>query len=80
MKWKGGGKEKWSTEEGEREDGAERQRAVVDITAVIRLSDSLPNAPLWETQSCVTSNAAKAQRMHTCLNMCAHTHTGNACL
>lgn len=48
-----------------REEVAERQRAVVDVTAVIHLSDSLPNAPLGETQSCVTSNAANAQSSHT---------------
>lgn len=67
----------WGTKKGEREEVAARQRAVVDITAVIHLSDSLPNAPLGETQSCVTPNAAK---VHTRLHTCAYTHRGNTCL
>lgn len=49
-----------------------QQRAVVDITAVIHLSDSPPNAPLGETQSCVTSNAANAQPEHACLHTCTY--------
>lgn len=76
--WKGGGNRRngaWGTEEREREEVAEKQRAVVDITAVIHLSDSLPNAPLGETQSCVTSNAANSQRAHACLHTYAYTHT-----
>lgn len=48
----------------------ERQRAEVDITAVIHLADSLPNTPLGETQICVTTNAANA---HTFAYKCVHT-------
>lgn len=69
----------WGAEEAEREreKEAEKQRAVVDNTAIIHLSDSLPNAPLGETQRCVTSNA---QHKHTCLHTCAYTYRGNTCL
>lgn len=43
-------------------------RVVVDITALIHLSDSLPNAPLGKTQRCVTSNAANAaKRIPICI-------------
>lgn len=70
----------WGSEEGEREEAAERQGAVVDITAVIHLSDNLPNAPLGETQSRVTLNAANAQRTHICLHTCANTCIENTCL
>lgn len=55
-----------------------KQRAVVDITAVVHLSDSPPNAPLGETQSCVTSNAANAKCKHICLHTCSN--KGGCCL
>lgn len=57
-----------------KERGRRRQGALVDITAVIHLSDSLPNAPLGETQHCVTSNAANAQYKYTRLHTCAYIH------
>lgn len=72
----GGGKEKWSMghrERGEREEAASRQRAAVDVTAVIHLSVSLPNASLGETQSCVTP--LKAANAHTHLHSRADTRT-----
>lgn len=66
---KGRRNEAWGTKKGEREEVAARQRAVVDITAVIHLPDSLPKAPLGETQSCVTLNAANAHtHKHTLRN------------
>lgn len=61
---KGRRNEAWGTKKGKREEVAARQRAVVDITAVIHLPDSLPKAPLGDTQSCVTLNAANAHK-HT---------------
>lgn len=85
----GGGKEEVDMEwwrGGELEHGVPRkerrkrqQRAVVDITAVIHLSDSPPNAPLGETQSCVTSNAANKQCEHTCLHTCTYGNRGKDC-
>lgn len=81
---KGQGKEKWSTGHWgsrEREKEAEKQRAVVDNTAIIHLSDSLPNAPLGETQRCVTSNAQHTHtNSYTRLHTCAYTYRGNTCL
>lgn len=59
-----------------KERGRRRQRAVVDITAVIYLLDSRPNALLGETQSCVTPNAANAQHQHVCL----HAHAEEMCV
>lgn len=62
--------EAWDQKKKERESKREREgggsggnRAVVDISVVIHLSDSPPNAPLGETQSCVTRNAA---HVHGC--------------
>lgn len=74
------------TKKGEREEVAARQRAAVDVTAVIHLSVSLPNAPLGETQSCVTPSES-SQHAHTfthtqkkdmfmILDVPVHAHTG----
>ena len=64
--WRDGGTEHGALQ---KEGGRRRQRAVVDITAVIHLSDSLPNALLGDTQSCVIRNAANGQCKHTCTHM-----------
>ena len=74
--WKGEMEHGAVRKERERERRRQRSRAVVDITAVIHLSDSLPNAPLGETQRCVTAmQHMHSVRVHSFASTCAHTHT-----